>query len=179
MNIIRNSSIWVLVGEKDVEALFMNQIVQKKPDTIEVVIDKIVERVFGYPVEYLRCVSKKRHDEYKLPRQTHLSLLVFAGYSLSKAGKVYEKDHATVLWTKQKIENILSTQYPINEYKLVKRAISEFENYVLDCRMHNVPGSWNSIIDRIPGAYKGIRNVTANVPNMQGQSCSEPNYNLN
>lgn len=103
----------------------------------------VIKNTFGYSFELLKEYNKCRKDELKFPRQVFMTLLVCSGYSLRLAGEPFDKDHATVLWAKNKIINILETKTPINEYQKTIQAINEFRIYHNNINLSQMPGPWH------------------------------------
>lgn len=79
----------------------------------------------AFSVTALQMGSKTRKQEVVKARQTCMLLLNFDGLSLSAAGEVFMKDHATVLHAKKAILDIIETKDP-EYYTSVMKVLHNF-----------------------------------------------------
>lgn len=86
--------------------------------------EEIVCKEFGISLEVLKTVTRKR--EVVIPRQVALTLISITGISLTLSGKKFGKDHATVLHSKRRTNELLETKHPYSYYSMACRAIRAF-----------------------------------------------------
>lgn len=91
----------------------------------------------GYSFELLATKSRKR--ELVLTRQSIFYVLITNSMcSLSAAGVLFNRDHATVLHAKTTVTNILDTKYPHAEYSIITNLIDPYNAITANSCMPNV-----------------------------------------
>jgi hypothetical protein len=131
-----NPSHWVVPGIKKV---------YKKPDHYMVM--KIVSSCFGLTAEQL--VEKTRKSDIRIPRQLCQYLLNMKGYSTEKSASSFNQDHATVINSKKRINELLETKFPRHDYYRATHAIRVFIGFFPEVDLSKLPRGWDSSCERV------------------------------
>ncbi len=63
--------------------------------------------VFG--VTQHQVMGSRRHEEVAIPRHFYVAMLIRSGYGYSEAGRLMNRDHGTMINSRQRAEDIVET----------------------------------------------------------------------
>ena len=121
-------SAYAIIGNFNVDQLFEDIWVKTPRDVVDYIMAKVVATNGIDSIESIP--AKSRVTEYVEARQWHMFLAIrVLNWSLSKAGDLYGKDHATALHARKCIINAVSG--------FDKAFMRKYADVIRECREYN------------------------------------------